>query len=166
MFKLTPSELSILYFFITVLIWLNHYDNMTGHTKFLNLIINLMDLEKIKSIELKTVHLVGVWFWNVFSLVHVWLKLSLFKSLVKDLDMNSKCIFVLCEIYVLLLLSPRVHIKIKHRCSGSNADWYRVNLKDDPRCVCGHLFEDAIHFLLLMIKSTSLSNKCMHWFEQ
>jgi hypothetical protein len=27
-----------------------------------------------------------------------------------------------------------------------NADLYRVNLKNDPRCVCGHLFEDAIHF--------------------
>jgi hypothetical protein len=24
----------------------------------------------------------------------------------------------------------------------------RVNLKNDPRCVCGHLFEDAIHFFL------------------
>ena len=46
MFKLTPSELSISYFFIPVLIWLNHYDNMAGHSKFLNLIINLMDLEE------------------------------------------------------------------------------------------------------------------------
>ena len=25
---------------------------------------------------------------------------------------------------------------------------YRVNLKSDPRCVCGHLLEDAIHFFL------------------
>ena len=25
---------------------------------------------------------------------------------------------------------------------------YRVNLKNDPRCVCGHLFEDAINFFL------------------
>ena len=26
---------------------------------------------------------------------------------------------------------------------------YRAhNLKDDPHCVCGHLFEDAIHFFL------------------
>jgi hypothetical protein len=28
------------------------------------------------------------------------------------------------------------------------ADLYRVNLKNDPHCVCGHLFEDAIHFFL------------------
>jgi hypothetical protein len=27
-------------------------------------------------------------------------------------------------------------------------DVYRVNLKNDPRCVCGNLFEDAIHFFL------------------
>ena len=26
--------------------------------------------------------------------------------------------------------------------------YIRVNLKNDPRCVCGHLFDDAIHFFL------------------
>jgi hypothetical protein len=41
-----------------------------------------------------------------------------------------------------------IHTKLRHRCSGLNADLYRVNLKNDPRCVCGHLFEDAIHFFL------------------
>jgi hypothetical protein len=34
-----------------------------------------------------------------------------------------------------------IHTKLRHRCSGLNADLYRVNLKNDPRCVCGHLFE-------------------------
>jgi hypothetical protein len=38
--------------------------------------------------------------------------------------------------------------KLRHRCSGLNVYLYRVNLKDDPRCVCGHLLEDAIHFFL------------------
>ena len=41
-----------------------------------------------------------------------------------------------------------IHTKLRHRCSGLNADLYRVNLKNDPRCVCGHLFEDAINFFL------------------
>ena len=41
-----------------------------------------------------------------------------------------------------------IHTKLRHRCSGLNADLYRVNLKNDPRCVCGNLFEDAIHFVL------------------
>jgi hypothetical protein len=41
-----------------------------------------------------------------------------------------------------------IHTKLRHRCSGLNADLHRVNLKNDPRCVCGHLFEDAIHFFL------------------
>jgi hypothetical protein len=43
-----------------------------------------------------------------------------------------------------------IHTKLRHtcRCSGLNADLYRVNLKNDPRCVCGPLFEDAIHFVL------------------
>ena len=39
-----------------------------------------------------------------------------------------------------------IHTKLRHRCSGLNADLYRVDLKIDPRCVCGHLVEDAIHF--------------------
>ena len=39
-----------------------------------------------------------------------------------------------------------IHTKLRHRCSGLNADLYTVNLKNDPRCVCGHLFEDANHF--------------------
>ena len=41
-----------------------------------------------------------------------------------------------------------IHTKLKHRCSGLNSDLYRVNLKNDPRCVCDHLFEDTIHFFL------------------
>jgi hypothetical protein len=41
-----------------------------------------------------------------------------------------------------------IHTKLRHRCSGLNAGLYRVNLKNDTRCVCGHLFEDAIHFFL------------------
>ena len=41
-----------------------------------------------------------------------------------------------------------IHTKLRHRCSGLNADLYRVNLKNDPRCVCCHLFEDAIHCFL------------------
>jgi hypothetical protein len=27
-----------------------------------------------------------------------------------------------------------IHTKLGHRCSGLNADLYRVNLKNDPRC--------------------------------
>ena len=42
----------------------------------------------------------------------------------------------------------KIHTKLRHRCSGLNADLNRVNLKKVPCCVCGHLFEDAIHFCL------------------
>ena len=41
-----------------------------------------------------------------------------------------------------------IHTKLRHRCSDFNADLHRVNLKNNPRCVCGHLFEDAIHSFL------------------
>jgi hypothetical protein len=41
-----------------------------------------------------------------------------------------------------------IHTKLRHRCSGLNGDLYRVSLKDGLRCVCGHLFEDAIHFFV------------------
>ena len=43
-------------------------------------------------------------------------------------------------------------------CTGLNADLYRVYLKDDPRCVCGHLLEDAIHFFS-RVSRTSLFNR-------
>ena len=38
-----------------------------------------------------------------------------------------------------------IHTKLRHRCSGLNADLYRVNLKNDPRCVYGHLFECPLY---------------------
>ena len=41
-----------------------------------------------------------------------------------------------------------MHTKLRHRCSGLSSDLYRVNLKDDQHCVCGHIFEDAFHFFL------------------
>ena len=41
-----------------------------------------------------------------------------------------------------------MHTKQRHRCGGLNADLYRVNWKNDPRCVCGYLFDDTIHFFL------------------
>ena len=41
-----------------------------------------------------------------------------------------------------------IHTKLRHRCSCLNGDLYRVSLKDGLRCVCGHLFEDAIHFFV------------------
>ena len=41
-----------------------------------------------------------------------------------------------------------LHTKLRYRCSPLNADLFRVNLKMDPSCLCGHPFEDAIHFFL------------------
>ena len=36
----------------------------------------------------------------------------------------------------------------RHRSSNLNADLSRVNLINDPGCVCGWVIEDAIHFFL------------------
>ena len=41
-----------------------------------------------------------------------------------------------------------LHTKLRHRCSTLNADLHRVHLVDNPCCVCGWLYEDAIHFFL------------------
>ena len=54
-----------------------------------------------------------------------------------------------------------IHTKLRHICSGLNADLYRVNLKNDPRCVCGHLFEDAIHFFLIVHFINTIELLCL-----
>jgi hypothetical protein len=55
----------------------------------------------------------------------------------------------------------KIHTKLRHRCSGLNADLNRVNLKKVPCCVCGHLFEDAIHFFLNVHFSNSIEFLCL-----
>ena len=41
-----------------------------------------------------------------------------------------------------------LHTRLRHRSSNLNADLFRVNLINDPGCVCGWVIEDAIHFFL------------------
>ena len=41
-----------------------------------------------------------------------------------------------------------LHTRIRHRSSNLNADLSRVNLINDPGCVCGWVLEDAINFFL------------------
>ena len=41
-----------------------------------------------------------------------------------------------------------IHTILRHRSSNLNADLFRVNLINDPVCVCGCVIEDAIHFFL------------------
>ena len=41
-----------------------------------------------------------------------------------------------------------LHTRLRHRSSNLNADLFRVNLINDPGCVCGWVLEDAIHFFL------------------
>ena len=41
-----------------------------------------------------------------------------------------------------------LHTRLRHRSSNLNADLFRVNLINDPGCVCGWVIEDVIHFFL------------------
>jgi hypothetical protein len=43
-----------------------------------------------------------------------------------------------------------LHTRLRHRSSNLNADLFRVNLINDPGCVCGWIIEDAIHFFLVL----------------
>ena len=45
-------------------------------------------------------------------------------------------------------LCRRYFLGLKHDLSALNADLFRVNLINDPGCVCGWVIEDAIHFFL------------------
>jgi hypothetical protein len=39
------------------------------------------------------------------------------------------------------------HTRLRHRSSSLNADLFRVHLANDPGCICGCAFADAIHFI-------------------
>jgi hypothetical protein len=41
-----------------------------------------------------------------------------------------------------------IHTRLRHRSSSLNADLFRVHLANDPGCICGCAFEDAVHFIL------------------
>ena len=41
-----------------------------------------------------------------------------------------------------------IHTRLRHRSSSLNADLFRVHLANDPGCICGCAFEDAIHYIL------------------
>jgi hypothetical protein len=41
-----------------------------------------------------------------------------------------------------------IHTRLRHSSSRLNADLFRVHLANDPGCICGCAFEDAIHFIL------------------
>ena len=40
-----------------------------------------------------------------------------------------------------------IHSRLRNMCSSLNADLHLVNLKPSLACICGHGFEDCIHFL-------------------
>ena len=41
-----------------------------------------------------------------------------------------------------------IHTRLRHRSKSLNADLFRVHLANDPGCICGCAFEDAIHYIL------------------
>ena len=41
-----------------------------------------------------------------------------------------------------------IHSRLRNMCSWLNADLHLVSLKPSPACICGHGFEDCIHFFL------------------
>ena len=41
-----------------------------------------------------------------------------------------------------------IHGRLRNMCSSLNADLYLVNLKPSLACICGHGFEDWIHFFV------------------
>jgi hypothetical protein len=41
-----------------------------------------------------------------------------------------------------------LHARLRHQCSSLNADLFRINITNDPKCQCGAPFEDPIHYLM------------------
>ena len=66
------------------------------------------------------------------------------KSLIHDVNLLKPSRYYSYGCRVLNVL----HTRLRHRSSNLNADLFRVNLINDPGCVCGWVIEDAIHFFL------------------
>ena len=66
------------------------------------------------------------------------------KSLINDVNLLKPSRYYLYGCRVLNVL----HTRLRYRSSNLNADLFRVNLINDPGCVCGWVIEDAIHFFL------------------
>ena len=41
-----------------------------------------------------------------------------------------------------------LHARLRHQCSSLNADLFRINITNDPKCQCGAPFEDSIQYLM------------------
>ena len=41
-----------------------------------------------------------------------------------------------------------LNARLRHQCSSLNADLFRINITNDPKCECGAPFEDSIHYLM------------------
>jgi len=41
-----------------------------------------------------------------------------------------------------------IHTRLRHRSSSLNADLFLIHFVNDPNCICGCAFEDALHFIL------------------
>ena len=39
-----------------------------------------------------------------------------------------------------------IHTKLRYRSSQLNYDLFRIGLRDEPYCVCGHLCENSLHY--------------------
>ena len=44
-----------------------------------------------------------------------------------------------------------IHTRLRHRSGSLNADLFRVHLANDPGCICGCTFEDAIPLHIRML---------------
>ena len=66
------------------------------------------------------------------------------KSLINDVNLLKPPRYYL---YVCRVLNV-IHARLRHRSNNLNADLFRVNLINDPGCVCGWVIEDSINFFL------------------
>jgi hypothetical protein len=57
----------------------------------------------------------------------------------------KKCLFISVGVIEKLNI---IHSRLRNMCSSLSADLHLVSLKPSPACICGHGFEDCIHFFL------------------
>ena len=104
------------------------------------------------------------------------LKLRIVYTTIKNVRINYHSFFLKSRIKENTIKSPEyysersrklsiLHARLRHQCSSLNADLFRINVTNDPKCQCGALFEDSIHYLMEYASYTKTEESVIYFIN-